>query len=181
VKFSESIKREFRKRYARGREGKVRNYMKNKTGRPSKLTLEIREEICLRIAEGESLRKILESDPKRFPTKKYVLKALETDKDFRTQYARAREYQADHYADEILEIADDGSRDYTKDSEGRLVVDHDHIQRARLRIEARKWTAAKLKPKKYGDRITHAGDEENPLDFGVIYFPAKKPVGAPAG
>ena len=34
-----------------------------------------------------------------------------------------------------------------------------HIQRSRLRIDARKWMAAKLKPKKYSDRLAmeHSG------------------------
>jgi terminase small subunit-like protein len=145
---------------------------KKKMGRPTKLTPEVKAEICERIADGESLRKILESDPKRFPTKKYVLIALEADKDFGTQYARAREAQADHWAEEIISIADDGTNDvYTrtdKDGNEYEAVNYDHIQRSKLRVDARKWIASKLKPKKYGEKLQLAGDEENPVRTKVI-------------
>lgn len=35
------------------------------------------------------------------------------------------------------------------------MVNHEQIARSRLRVDARKWAAAKLAPKKYGDRIAH--------------------------
>jgi hypothetical protein len=56
-------------------------------------------------------------------------------------------------ADQLLEIADDGSGDYRLDSHGNLVVDHEHIARCRLRIDTRKWYLAKLAPKRYGDKV----------------------------
>lgn len=69
-------------------------------------------------------------------------------------YARAREDYQDKVFEEILTISDDGSRDYTVDEDdGREVVDHDHIQRSRLRVDSRKWMLSKMDPKKYGDRI----------------------------
>ena len=58
--------------------------------------------------------------------------------------------------DEILEIADDASQDYklvVKGGERRWVFDQEHLQRAKLRIDSRKWMLAKLSPKKYGDRV----------------------------
>jgi hypothetical protein len=71
-------------------------------------------------------------------------------------YARAREEQADTWAEEIIEISDDGSNDtYVIDEEtGETGVNHDHIQRSKLRVDSRKWIAAKLKPRKYGDKVT---------------------------
>jgi hypothetical protein len=69
------------------------------------------------------------------------------------QYARARELQAEHWADEILEIADDGAGDWHLGEKGERLVDHDHIQRSRLRVDTRKWLLAKLLPKKYGDKM----------------------------
>jgi hypothetical protein len=99
------------------------------------------------------------------PSKTTVFKWLGANAVFADQYARAREAQADTLADEITDIADDGSRDYAASEDGRPVVDHDHIARSRLRIDARKWIASKLKPKKYGDKIenTHVGDKERPV------------------
>src|SRR5260370_4034562 len=75
--------------------------------------------------------------------------------DFRDQYARAREEQADKIFREIIEIADDASGDYVTTSDGKRIVDHENIQRSRLRVDASKWTAARLAPKKYGDHISH--------------------------
>lgn len=118
--------------------------------------------ICERIAEGESLIKICQSED--MPSKTSVMRWLDNDElsaahGLRDQYARAREALADVFAEEIVEIADDGRRDYTVDEEGRETVDHDHIARARLRVDARKWAAGKLAPKKYGDRVQqeHSG------------------------
>src|SRR5258707_5659499 len=69
--------------------------------------------------------------------------------------ARAREEQADKLFREIIEIADDASGDYVTTSDGKRIVDHENIQRSRPRVDARKWAAARLAPKKYGDHISH--------------------------
>ena len=66
-------------------------------------------------------------------------------------YTRAREVQAEIMAEEIIAIADDSAGDITIDEDGREIVNHEAIQRSRLRVDARKWVAAKLLPRKYGD------------------------------
>src|SRR5580704_13515149 len=127
------------------------------SGRPSAYTDEIADAICLRIAEGESLREICKDDG--MPDKVTALRWLQKPQyaEFRTQYARAREEQADRFADEILEIADDSTGDVeilpVTDGVAAEVVNHENIQRSRLRVDARKWAASKLAPKKYGDRV----------------------------
>lgn len=75
---------------------------------------------------------------------------LASDREFSQQYARAKIFCADCLADEIIEIADDSSRDTYIDRKGQRVINHKAIARAKLRIDARKWLAAKLAPKKYG-------------------------------
>lgn len=120
-------------------------------GRPSDFTEEITAKICERIANGESLRRICLDDG--MPVMSTVFQWLTRHEMFKEQYAHAREAQADTLADEIVDIADDGSRDYKVDEDGRQLVDHDHITRSRLRVDARKWIASKLKPKKYGDKV----------------------------
>lgn len=89
--------------------------------------------------------------------------------EFLSNYTRAREDQADTLADEIVAIADDGTNDTYKNEEGFELVNHDVIARSRLRVEARKWVAAKLKPKKYGDRVdlTHANPDGGPIRHSV--------------
>lgn len=130
-------------------------------GRPSSFTQEKADKICERLADGESLRSICEDEG--FPSRVTVFRWLREHDEFRIQYARAREDQAETILEEMLEIADDGKRDYIPDPEGGVQVDHDHIQRSKLRVETRKWMLGKLAPKRYGDRLQLANDPENPI------------------
>lgn len=140
---------------------------KKKMGRPTRYSPELAAEILTRIAEGESLRKItMEAG---MPSHSSVYLWLLQHPDFSDKYARAREEQADTLADEIIAIADeqpDLDPIYSKDGELIEIKLHSaYIQWQKNRVDARKWVAAKLKPKKYGDRVTHAGDAENPLEI----------------
>ncbi len=83
--------------------------------------------------------------------------------DFWQQYARAREAQAEVWADEIVSIADEATGDTTTDKDGKETVNHEHIQRSRLRVDTRKWIAAKLLPKRYGDKMQHTGEGGGPI------------------
>lgn len=85
-----------------------------------------------------------------------VFKWLNEQPAFSEQYARARETQADTIFDEILDIADDGHNDWMLRNfgeEARYVENGEAIRRSVLRIDARKWMAGKLRPKKYGDKL----------------------------
>ena len=125
---------------------------KAKRGRPSSFTEEIAAEICRRMAEGESVRKIL-SEP-HMPTWSMVWRWLEDNEIFRAQYARAREAQAHALVSQIFDIADDDSADWTE-RDGVPVVNGEAIQRSRLRVDTRKWFASKVLPKLYGDKLSH--------------------------
>ena len=98
--------------------------------------------ICERITNGESLRKIWEEA--HMPNRSNVVRwmAAEGAEELRDQYARARDAQADAYADDCVYIADNA-----KDA-----------AIARVQIDARKWHASKLAPKMYGDKIQHTGE-----------------------
>lgn len=74
------------------------------------------------------------------------------------QYARAREAQADKLAEDIIAIADDSSRDVYQDENGNERTDSEVVQRSKLRVDARKWLAGKMAPKKYGDRLNLDAD-----------------------
>ena len=103
--------------------------------------------ICKRISEGESLRAICR-DP-GMPSEGTVRGWAREDRDgFGARYRLARELQLDHWADVIIDIADEGDRD-PRDRQ--------------VRIEARKWVMSKLGPRRYGDRLLVAGEGENPL------------------
>jgi len=70
-------------------------------------------------------------------------------------YARACTRRADVLADEIVAIADETSVEAKYEGEEvRLVLDATAVARNRLRVDARKWAASKLRPSKYGDKTT---------------------------
>ncbi len=121
------------------------------TGRPEVWSQDIADEICARITAGQSLKTICSDE--HMPGLTTVVKWRRERPIFAVAYARAREDQADTFADEMMEIADDRSQDWKQDDEGVWKPDHDHVTRAKLRIETRKFIAAKLKPQTYGERV----------------------------
>ncbi len=141
--------------------------------RPSKFTQKLADNICERIADGESLRAICKGGA--MPSKTTVMRWLGDVRnlEFRDQYARAREMQADTLFDQILSIADDGSNDTQRTEDGKVIVNHDHIQRSRLRVDARKWMTAKLAPKKYGERVQMVGDGGGPIQHEEVIRPER--------
>lgn len=144
-------------------------------GRPSSFTPAIALTICDRLSTGQSLREICRSDG--MPNAVTVFRWIQSNEDFRKQYTLAREAQADYLFDEIVEIADDATNDWMvrKNGEGAEAdaLNHEHVTRSRLRIDARKWAASKLAPKKYGDKVIMDGDGEG----GDIKFAVRWLVG----
>ncbi len=114
-------------------------------GRPTTISKKQTQLICDLLIEGRSFRTICDALELSHST---VSRWIRENPKFRQQYGRARRWQARFAADEIIEIADDTSNDVT----GELQMPNGvAVQRAKLRIDARKWVAAKLLPKKYGD------------------------------
>jgi hypothetical protein len=139
-------------------------------GRPTIFTQALAMVICTRIAEGESLREIVKTEG--MPDRTTIYNWLMSNPDFLNQYARAREEQADTLADEIIAIADEQPEVIAVvDKKTGALIEHKldgaFLQWQKNRIDARKWTAMKLKPKKYGDRMQVAGDAENPFEAKV--------------
>ena len=128
-------------------------------GRPAEYTEAIADEVCLRLTEGEPLVRICKSS--HLPDVSTIYRWLIRFPLFCEMYTRAREEQADTNADEIIAIADEDPKftEY-KDKDGNVVdvkIDTAYVAYQKLRIESRKWTAAKLKPRKYGERIAMEG------------------------
>jgi hypothetical protein len=120
---------------------KKKSEREKKEVRPKECTIELGEIICARLMEGEGLSNICKD--KMLPTRATVYEWLASEnelcKEFANKYMRAREIQADYYADEIIAIADESDS-------------YNHAAQ-RLKMDARKWYASKLKPKKYGDKL----------------------------
>jgi hypothetical protein len=70
------------------------------------------------------------------------------------EYARARQIQADYFADQTVEIADSETDN----------------NRARNRMDARRWHASKIAPRKYGDRVVqeHTGEGGGPIAIASL-------------
>lgn len=129
---------------------------------------ELFKQVCEHLADGKSLRQIAAIEGMPSPTS--VVNWLNGDKtgELIAQYTRARELQAEKYAEEIVSISDEKEVEavYCGD-EITLKLDSAAVNRNRLRVEARKWVASKLLPKKYGDKVAIGGDPENPVQHSV--------------
>ena len=108
---------------------------------------EVADAICERLVNGESMRTICKDED--MPAVSTVFRWLTMVPAFSEQYARARDEQADTLADEILAIADTA----------------EDAQKARLQVDVRKWYAGKLRPKKYGEKVTQevSGPDGTPI------------------
>lgn len=116
---------------------------KPKVGRPSSITDKVADELCARISGGEGILEISQS--KDMPHEATIYRRMAVDEAFASRIARAREAQQDHEADVTVRLADKATME--------------DWQVIKLRIWARQWRAAKLAPKKYGEKqqIEHAG------------------------
>lgn len=105
------------------------------------------------IAEGTPPKQV--ADAHGWPWRTFLDISLEPERS--AMYARARDAGWHALADECLTVSDDGRRDYKPDPEdpSRMIVDHDHIARARLRVDTRRWLLSKMLPKVFGDLQKH--------------------------
>jgi hypothetical protein len=130
---------------------------RTKIGRPSNYNDDLAFEICAKVASGETLSAVCASP--EMPSRQTVYRWLEQHPAFRVSYRRAREMQAEAWSDEIVAIADDTTLDtitkVTPQGREYEAVDHENIQRSKLRVHTRQWLMARLHPQAYGDRVEH--------------------------
>ena len=143
---------------------------KKKTGRPSKYTPDIARQICEQLSEGIPLREICRQEG--FPEWRTIYDWMWKDEALSTAIAHARDVGYDKMAEECLSIADDATNDWMEklDKNGQPVgwiLNGDHVQRSKLRIETRLKLLAKFNPKKYGEKVQVGGDPDNPTKIQV--------------
>jgi hypothetical protein len=145
----------------------------NPLGRPELYTEKIGAFICQELCKGQPLTKICK-DPKvpSIPTVFTWLNPLHPNHkpEFLKSYREAREVQGEVYAEQSVEIADDGRNDtYTRlnprTKKVEKVVDYDHIQRSKLRVDTRLKMASHLTPTKFGEnkKLQLTGKDDTPL------------------
>lgn len=113
-------------------------------GRPKfEWTDELEQEILAGIIAGKSIRQIMVEGGPKFPSADTIYRHIAADPQFSDKYARARDFQQDTYAEEIIAIIDGWHPDFV----GKTLAER------QAAVEARKWTMGKVKPKKYNDKI----------------------------
>lgn len=150
---------------------KVKGEKKKEPSPSEKLNAVGIEAICERIANVEYYHKIAEDIG---VSRTALMNYLGEHEDM---YARAKEARADKIAEDILHIADDGGMEplvvdglpiMDASSNPVMVGSNVAVQHAKLRVDARKWLASKMLPKKYGDKLELAGDKESPLTVQIV-------------
>jgi hypothetical protein len=128
------------------------------------ITETIKDLICEEIAKGKSLSAVCRDN---LIVQSSVYSQLSKDAEFAERYARARERQADFYADEVIELADSCS--------GSL----EDSNRTRLQIDARKWACGKLHPRKYSEKasVEVTGKDGTPVSMPTIILQPVKVTG----
>lgn len=115
-----------------------------------KKSLEMMQKICARVASGESMTRVCEDAD--MPDRSTVYDWIIADKEYEELYNKALALRGEVFGE-----------DTTRLSEEALLAPPELTQAYRLAVDTRKWAAARLLPKKYGDRVTLSGDAENPL------------------
>ncbi len=125
------------------------------------ITPELFEAILAQVAEGRSVSSVLE--PEGMPHRSTFHDYVANTEGAADKYARACEERETRMFEQIEQIADDARNDFMevarKDGSKDVVFDREHVERSKLRIEARKWMLGKMRPKKYGDKldVEHGG------------------------
>jgi len=111
----------------------------NLGGRPTIFTQEIAEEICVRIAGGESLHSICRDE--HLPHRSTVLLWVVNDREgFFYQYALAREAAGYAHADNVVEVAEMARREEI------------NPKCASPAIQGYQWAAERMAPKKHSPK-----------------------------
>lgn len=129
-------------------------------GRPSKYTPDLAYIVCGLLAQGMSMREVGTLDGMPVPSTLFKWRAEIPE--FSEQYEKAKEECADALVAQIMDIANETPMIVEYDDKGQpkaTKLDSVGIARNRLRIDAIKWYASKLKPKRYGDKtaVEHSG------------------------
>lgn len=125
---------------------------------------EIGDRVCSQLAIGKSLH--VACLRVGYVQPETIMKWIRERPEFRQMYLIAKRESADFLAEEILDIADDARNDYMASLAGDDVAAYkfhgEHIQRSKLRVDVRKWMAARLDPKRFGEKLQHAGVSDLP-------------------
>ena len=127
------------------------NLRYNPSMTPSRYTPELAQTICDQLASGKSLRQICAAPdmPDRHTVRRWVVQHPE----FREQYEAARLLWADEIFEQIAEISAQARR-IAEEAEGKGLNAHATVAALREEVRGLMWVCARLRPDKYGDRVS---------------------------
>ena len=109
---------------------------------------QITQEICYRLANGESLSAICRTEG--FPSNFVVWSWRRKHPEFDAAYIEARAAQAEHFADELMDIADDPRN-----------IDSNFNAWSRIRLSERKWTVERTMRKDSPNPLVVVNNQQN--------------------
>lgn len=121
-------------------------------------------EVCKRIAEGRSLKSVCKDDDINIGISNFLCVSGQ-DPEVAEKYEKAILERTEMHREELLDIIDNGTNDWMEKNDPEnpgYKVNGEAIQRAKLRVETRKWLMAKMYPRKYGDKLAIGGAEDLP-------------------
>lgn len=133
--------------------------------------MKTQEEICRRIACGQSLLSVCNED-KRMPSYSTALNWLRDYPDFADAHKQAQRARADVLFEDAITIADDARNDWMARNDPNnpgWIANGENIQRSRLRVDTRKWAAGKLNAARYGDKLAVEGNPDTPIVVSVTH------------
>lgn len=141
------------------------------------------DEIITELSKGTPMAEICRREG--MPDVSTVWRWEEADPEFSQRVARAREVGHDAIAAGTLEIADDGKNDWMErlDNKGQSigwVLNGEHVQRSKLRIDTRLKLLACWNPRKYGQKVQAevSGPDGGPIQGQVQVVPGLDPFEA---
>lgn len=137
---------------------------KKASGRPTDYTDEIAAWVCEIVAiTPKGINRICEMY-EGFPSQPTIDRWRRNNERFRLEYARAKVFQANLLAEDVLEVAQNRNNDFIPNEDGMMIPCPSAIARDNLIIQTQKWIASKLVPKIYGKDVElQQKTEENML------------------
>jgi len=140
--------------------------------KPHSYTPEIGAEILRRMAGGEFIKRICEDEhmPSRATVYEWIA-SIDDERlaDFLKLLPRARYAHALALSDDVVDIADDGSNDWMEreTEKGNIVtvLNHEHIQRSKLRVDVREKRMKYIAPNQFGDQLAITGADGGPIEI----------------
>lgn len=140
-------------------------------GRPTLYNNELVDRICSLISQGKSMRSVCLLE--EMPEMETVWRWLRENPYFNEQYVRATQDRTETQLELLNELGDTAIElsQSTDPKQSNAVV-----QAVKLKADNLKWVMSKMKPKKYGDKLELAGDQDNPLTIELVSYATRKPI-----